>query len=773
MQVLRSGVTDAVKVVAGAGTGKTRVLVSRYLQLLQKERIPPERLLALTFTNKAAAEMRKRIFEEVKKLNNPSLLRGLYGAWIMNFHGFGRRILSDNADAFGLDPSFDVAGAVDISRIKRTLLARFEEGRLPGMPEDTKGEPPCPKEIRKRFEKCMAIVSKCRSMLMTPEGLEKTLLDTDHDDYQRFIRTVIAVWRSYREKLRRRGLIDFDDMIELPTAGLREHLHLREKYTRMFDHILVDEYQDTSKAQDEFLRILCGGDFRKVTVVGDDKQSIYRWRDARVENLRNFPGDAYVLKRNYRSTQNILDLAHRYICRDEYFASKKEEIRLESDSESAGAPVVIFHPQDESGKSFEEEAQALVAWIRHLTEGIRVEGLPLLIDAERGRPPIKYDDVAVLLRSLRRSSGVKTYEEALLRNGIPYAIVGGANSLETGVLQTFHALLNLLIHPQDVQSLLVVLEAKPFSINDAALLEMFAAAHAVNNDGEPVRKKGSRGSAAGLTEEALLSTDVLNALNDPAARERCELLRHFIGELRGKSARYDLKSFVVEALEDSMFFYQLFADGVTVDVALNLSKELFMQIDSLSARGEANLASFLEWLRSRIDERAFGDAGEDLLPPGCVRLMTIHQAKGLEFPAVAVPGIRTSSSHSSGFFLSRQRGVFLGDCDSWGRGYKKLAEREEDKHMLEQEERCLLYVAMTRAKHFLFVASPYPEGKTDRRKTQFADVLAGAREGGIEVQEVRRPPDVTVKREIPPARPLPAASDEELSRLAEWRSSRR
>ena len=222
---------------------------------------------------------------------------------------------------------------------------------------------------------------------------------------------------------------------------------------------------------------------------------------------------------------------------------------------------------------------------------------------------------------------------------------------------------------------------------------------------------------------------------------------------------------------------QLFADGVTADLALNLSKELFMQIDSLTGRGEATLASFLVWLRSRIDNRAFGDAGEALLPPGCVRIMTIHQAKGLEFPAVAVPGIKKSASQGSGFFLSKQRGVFLGDKDDWGRGYKKLAEKEEEKIMQRQEERCLLYVAMTRAKDYLFVGSPYPEGKPERGGTPFVDVLKCAREEDAGTHEIRRIREVSPTDDMPDdmrdERTCSTASDEEISLMADWNSSRR
>ncbi|NIM19222.1 MAG: UvrD-helicase domain-containing protein [Candidatus Latescibacteria bacterium] len=772
-KVLEKGFDDAAKVMAGAGTGKTRVLVALYLKYLLQDRISPDRLLALTFTNKAAAEMKKRIFERVKAVGDEVLLRGLYSAWIMNFHSFGRRVLSGSSPSFGLDPSLDVAGPVDTARIEQLLLRKYEAGRLPGMPGDLGEDVPSPKNIRSRFERCLKIVHKCRSMLMKPEDLLAAVREDDHADYKNFTATVVAVWNAYNAELRRRKLVDFDDMIEQVVEGFKNNPLVREIYTNQFDQILVDEFQDTSEAQNELLRLLCGGDFQKITVVGDEKQSIYRWRDARVENIRSFPGRAYVLKQNYRSPQGILDLAHRFICKDDYFAGKRDEIRLEAEEQQEGAPLVVFHPEEEDGRSSEMEAKALAAWIRHLTEGIPVEGMSPLIVPKKGREPIEHEDIAILLRSLRDGSGLKEYENALRMHDIPYAVVGGTNALEANALRTLLALLSAVVFPEDTHSLLIVLEAMPFSINDAALAELFVAARKAAGTAKGERDEAASDVAEELSADLLLSPDVLSVLSDDEARRRCELLRRFIDSLRMKNAKRDLRTFMIEALEESSFFYQLFEDGASREIARNLSLELLSEAERLSQRNDATLAAFIDRVRRMIDERELGEASEALLPPKRVRIMTIHQAKGLEFPAVAVAGMKLPKSGRDDYFVSKARGLFLSDGDEWGRGLEHLDERDEELSTLDQEERCLRYVAMTRAKEYLFVSSPYPEGRSGKQSTLFADVLDCLREGGIEFCELRRAPELPVPA-FSPSRvvdgdPLGAA----VEAATDWISSRK
>ncbi len=770
--VLEKDSTDAAKVVAGAGTGKTRVLVALYLKLLLEDGIPPGRLLALTFTNKAAAEMKSRVFEKIKAEGNKTHLSGLYDAWIMNFHSFGRRVLTENAPSFGIDPSFNVLGPVDKYRLGRILLKKFEEGSLPGMPEDFGEDMPLPGKIRGMFEDCMEIIDKGRSMMLKPEELARSIKRENHQGYIHFVETVLSVWNAYRTELRRRQLIDFDDMIELVVEGFRQHPEVRERYSNQFDRILVDEFQDTSEAQNELLRLLSGGDFEKITIVGDEKQSIYRWRDARVENIRSFPGKPFVLRRNYRSSQGILDLASRFICLDDYFGEKREDVRLEADRGEKGEPIVVFHPEQKEGKSFEHEAKALVAWIRHLTEGVPVPGMPPLLVPDKDHPPVQFEDIAVLLRSLGEGSGLKEYEDALREFDIPYAVVGGANAAEVKILQLFLSLMSLVIDPRDIHSFLVVLESESFSIGDANLAELFQAAKKKVFSEKETESEAQTDHAEDLSTEILLSGDVLEALGCSESRRRCELLQRLLNGLRQKNAKLDLQTFLTEAMEDGPFFNRLIGSGYTPRLALSLSQELLKEVNELARKNEATLPVFLERIRKMIEEREFGDKYETLLPPACVRIMTIHQAKGLEFRAVAVSGIKPPRRDDARFYLSKTQGLFLKKQEEWGRGFDNLAEREAEIAMLEQEERCLRYVAMTRAKDYLFISSPYPEGLAGSKRSLFADVLECLHAGGIETCELRRAPEVPG----PPVRPTEAvkapAEENILSAAEAWKSAR-
>ncbi|HXV13660.1 MAG TPA: UvrD-helicase domain-containing protein, partial [Candidatus Krumholzibacteria bacterium] len=307
-------VAAATNIIAGAGTGKTTVLVERYLALLETG-IPIERLLALTFTLKAAGEMRERVRVEVAR-RHASLARRV--SWILNFHQFGYRFIQENAPALGIDPGVDVVTIAEFQRIQRYLRTRFENGRVPGVPPDFGGEPPPPTKLGSLFDTLMKVVHHCRGIMMDPAALRAMVREDDHPAYIARVDTVIALAREYEQELARRGLLDFSDMITIPARALMQDGPLARAYANAFDHILVDEFQDTSAAQNELLRALSGGDFSRVTVVGDRKQSIYRWRDARVENIREFPDPApRELKLNYRSRQPILDLAHALVVRED------------------------------------------------------------------------------------------------------------------------------------------------------------------------------------------------------------------------------------------------------------------------------------------------------------------------------------------------------------------------------------------------------------------------------------------------------------------------
>jgi DNA helicase-2/ATP-dependent DNA helicase PcrA len=636
--VVGAGIGASTNVTAGAGTGKTRVLVERYMRFVRDDGLPPSRILALTFTLKAADEMRRRIYETVSG-EDPRLLRQLDEAWIMNFHAFGYRLIRENAPAAEVDPGSDVATPTDIDRVERALRSRFLAGGIEGVDPGFGGDVPSPTQLNKRFDVALKVVRKCRDEGLDPSRLRDMYLDTDKPGYKALVDAVIAVGDEYKRELRRRRLIDFSDMITVPARLLGLKPEIARRYTNRFDHILVDEFQDTSSAQYELLRVLAGDDFAKVTVVGDEKQAIYRWRDARVDNIRNFPGPKRPLSLNYRSRQGILDLAHALICKDPLYAQLTEKIRLEAFRSDENHEIVVFHPEGdgESARRFDAEAGALAGWVRHLTEGIPVEGIPALVTGEEDAPLLRHEEVAVLLRSLKPSSGLVEIEAEFERNGIPYTVVGGANAAESRALKSYHALLSLLLPGNRQKELLYVLENEPYNLDDKSLRELFAG----SNEGDALDTRRVLINARG-------------SITNADAAGRCEELLALMGELRSSWTSADFRSFLLFSLEKSSFYDITFAGGGTARSADDVTGELFNVAGELEKRNDLNLGSFLLHLGTVLKANSFGLDKDMGLPPGKVRIMTIHQAKGLEFPAVAVTGIKNGQGSRDGFFLSKK-----------------------------------------------------------------------------------------------------------------------
>jgi DNA helicase-2/ATP-dependent DNA helicase PcrA len=753
-EAVQAGIDATLKIQAGAGTGKTRVLVARYLKFIFEDDIAPENLLALTFTKKAAAEMRERIFRTVMKRRDKALLRSLYRAWIMNFHQFAFRLIKENSPAFQLDPDIEVATAVDLSRIRRALYGKFRSGSIDHFPEEFGDEIPPPPRMGDCFEKLMDIIAKCRNALWSPKQLLGRIKPDDPDGYRSYIDAVVALWQAYENELNKRTLIDFDGMIKKAVEGLRSNAVLRESYGGRFEHILVDEFQDTSEAQNEMLRLLSRGDFERVTVVGDDKQSIYRWRDARVENLRDFPGKVTNLQTSYRSPQGILDLAHRFIIKDAHFERHAEEIRLKAHRGAGEFPICVFHPRG-SVKSFAAEAGALVSWILSLV-GAAGDAAALGADKALSKP-VPYDDIAILMRSLKTSSGLPHYEEALRKAGIPYAIYGGVSAVEYQVLEKLKNVLTLLVYPDDLTALLGVLEREPFCLPDEVLRRLFDAS----------RKKlvGTRGAVMDVT--LILSDEVLETVEDETVIFRCRLLKEMLDDLNASRSSCDLPGFILEAMERTHYLFQLFSEGADTRLVQATSNEILHLVDSLIKKNESDLAAFIESLQTLIEANSLTDVEEVSFPEGRVKIMTIHQAKGLEFPAVAVPGIKNPPSQGEKFRLEEERGLLLSQGDVWLRGLKTARDIESRLNEKEQEERCLLYVAMTRAKDHLFLSSPYPGGtEKGGKKNLFSEIIKITGDADFEWEALTEP------GEIPRASFSPSGTDDggpdPEETLAEW-----
>ena len=407
-------------VLAGAGSGKTRVIVHRIAHLVRDLAVAPWHVLAVTFTNKAAGEMRERL----------EALLGPEGreAWVQTFHAFGARFLRREAARAGLPPAFAIYDDDDQRSLAKRLLAEMglaDDGRLG------------PRQVLSRID-------RWKNLGLSPQ-------DVRVDEHDVEAEQSLELWRRYERALARAGAVDFGDLLLRPAQLLEADPELHERWSRRFRHLLVDEFQDTNPAQYRLLRLLCGPE-ANVCVVGDDDQAIYRWRGADVGNIldfdKDFPGTRVVkLEQNYRSTGNVLAAAHAVIAR----ASRRREKRLWTTRE-AGAPLKLVVAQDEH-----EEAQRLASCVE-----------------EERRRGTRGDEIAVLYRVNAQSRPI---EAALRAARIPYVIVRGTSFFERAEVRDAAAYLRLALSPASDLDLARVVNRPARGIGDKTLdrLQAFAA----------------------------------------------------------------------------------------------------------------------------------------------------------------------------------------------------------------------------------------------------------------------------------------------------------
>jgi len=408
-------------VLAGAGSGKTRVIVHRIARLVRELGVVPWQILAVTFTNKAAGEMKERL----ERLLGPVLSAEL---WVQTFHAFGARFLRREAARAGLPPAFAIYDDDDQLRLVKRLLAEL------GVEE---GEPLTARQALSRID-------RWKNLARRPEEVEVGAYDVEGQ----LARTV---YERYQAALRRAGAVDFGDLLVLPVRLLEEDPALRTRWAARFRHLLVDEFQDTNPAQYRLLKLLAGAK-RNVCVVGDDDQAIYRWRGADVENIlgfdRDFPGARVVkLERNYRSTRNILDAAHAVISR----ARRRREKRLWTEA-GPGAPLALLVGEDEHAEA---------------------ERITRAVQAERARGT-SGEEVAVLYRTNAQSRPI---EAALRAARVPYVIVRGTSFYERAEVKDAAAYLRLALNPRSDLDLERVLNRPPRGIGERTVERLRA--HAV------------------------------------------------------------------------------------------------------------------------------------------------------------------------------------------------------------------------------------------------------------------------------------------------------
>ncbi|MEI6226739.1 MAG: UvrD-helicase domain-containing protein [Deltaproteobacteria bacterium] len=408
-------------VLAGAGSGKTRVIVHRIAHLIRARGIAPWHVLAVTFTNKAAGEMRERLAD----------LLGLEGAdaWVQTFHAFGARFLRRESTRAGLPPSFAIYDDDDQKRLVKRILGDM------GISDDGRFGP---RDVLSRID-------RWKNLGHSPSSVR-------FEDHDVETERSLEVWRRYEKALARAGAVDFGDLLLRPAQMLDADPELRARWSTRFRHVLVDEFQDTNPAQYRLLRLLCG-ERRNVCVVGDDDQAIYRWRGADVGNIldfdKDFPGTEVVkLEQNYRSTANVLAAAHAVISR----ATRRREKKLWTTRE-AGAPLALLVAQDEH-----EEAQRIAA----------------AVEAERHRGT-RGDEIAILYRVNAQS---RPLEAALRAARVPYVIVRGTSFYERAEVRDAAAWLRLALNPSSDLDLLRVVNRPARGIGEKTIerLQAFAAA---------------------------------------------------------------------------------------------------------------------------------------------------------------------------------------------------------------------------------------------------------------------------------------------------------
>jgi DNA helicase-2/ATP-dependent DNA helicase PcrA len=591
-------------VFAGAGSGKTRVLTYRIAYLINEKGISPRHIFAVTFTNKAADEMRERV---------ERLLRGsAKGIWISTFHSACARILRQHIEQLGFGRNFVIYDEEDQERHIKAVM----------------------KELDLDFK-----LFHPRAMQSSIDRLKNEGITPDQyhpSQFNIFEKRLALVYQRYQEDLVRNNGVDFGDLLLFVTLLFKKHPEILWTYQNLCRYVMVDEFQDTNLIQYQLIRRLVER-HRNVCVVGDDDQSIYRWRGAEVGNILNFekdfPGTKVItLEQNYRSSQYILQAANHVV--------KKNRLRKEKalwTENPEGELLTLYAAEDEA-----DEARFVV---RKIAEHIQPSDMEHTENP--GRP---YRDIAVFYRINAQSRAI---EEELVKHQIPYTIVGGLRFYERKEIKDILAYLKLISNPSDGISLKRIINRPPRGIGEKTV-ERIA-----------VLSREKDISLYEVMREAL-KEDWL----PPAARERIGGFVHLIETFREEAGTLSLSQLTLNLLARTGYLQRLKEEGT--DEALSRTENIDELINVMAELERGDEGVSLETFLEKVSLVTSGDLYEDR--ENRVSLMTLHCAKGLEFPVVFIVGME------EGLLPHYRRG-----------------EETEDL----EEERRLCYVGITRAKEKL------------------------------------------------------------------------
>lgn len=590
-----------VLILAGAGSGKTRVLTHRVAYLIEEKGVAPYHIMAITFTNKAAGEMRERI--------DSMIGMGSESIWVSTFHSSCVRILRRFADRLGYDNSFTIYDTDDSKTLMKDICKRLEI--------DTK------MYKEKTF---LNVISSAKNELISPEEFAQNAIGDFNKTRQ------AQVYREYQARLKANNAMDFDDLIMKTVELLKFDTEVRNFYQEKFQYIMVDEYQDTNTAQFELVRLLASGR-ENLCVVGDDDQSIYKFRGANIYNILNFekhyPNATVIkLEQNYRSTANILNAANGVIANNR----GRKEKRLWT--ESGDGEKIYFQQFDSAYEEADFIARDIAARVR--------------------RSEYQYEDCAILYRTNGQS---RMLEEKLIMSGIPYKIVGGVNFYARREVKDLLSYMKVVDNAQDDLSVQRIINVPKRGIGATS-----------------IGKASDYAYRMGLNLfEALERAEEIPTLGRAAGKIApfVDLIHHF----RKVCANEGLSALLQEIITETGYVEELKVEGTDeAQARIENIDELITKVVSYEQEtDEPTLSGFLEEVALVADIDSLDDDGSYVV------LMTLHSAKGLEFPNVYLSGME------DGLFPS----------------YMSITADNSDEEI--EEERRLCYVGITRAKERLTI----------------------------------------------------------------------
>ena len=605
-------------IVAGPGSGKTRLITYRIAYLLRVVGLPPSRIGAVTFTNKAAREMKERI-RTVATYGSDRLTVG-------TFHAFCAQILRRDGEAVGLDRNFAIYDDADqLEMVKRGM-------------RETDADP---KQFSPRA--IQSAISSAKSQLLTADGF--TMRTASYFD-----EVVGRVYQRYEALMGQSNAADFDDLLLKTFLLLRDNGTVAEKYQDRYSQFMIDEFQDTNVAQYAIARLIAEK-HRNLCVVGDPDQSIYSWRNADIRNILSFQSDfpdakVIALEQNYRSTQTIVNAASRLISAN----TQRVEKELFTNNR-AGEPISISEGYDE-----QEEAQFVLREVGLLTRS-----------KAAAQAPYRLGDIAVMYRVNAQS---RALEEACRRYGVPYQLIGGTKFYHRQEVKDVAAYLRLLVNPDDDVSLMRVVNLPPRGIGRRTLDELARLARDRGTSAfEAIRSISPSMELGGPLVSGPFTARAARALGD---------FREMIDGLRSEAERIGLVELIERILERSGYRKYLIERDDQAEDRLDNINEFKAAAREFSELGMPDgLNAFLESVSLVSDVDSMQET------PDALTLITLHQAKGLEYPVVFMVGMEDG-------LLPHARSI--------------------DEEASLEEERRLCYVGMTRAKERLYLTRAFRRG---------------------------------------------------------------